>query len=163
MKRLLLVLTLLTTAAAFLTAGGALASPRATCTADLLIFTTSTGDVTTAGNTTIFHDSGVGGRYTSGFLSGYTLTGAQNIVLNNATQRGVLEGQFVATSADSSITVRYTGSVALGTGAARGHFATTSGTGAFANFHWIGDITAQLTSLTPPTFVATDSGFCLGA
>jgi hypothetical protein len=162
-KRLWLVLTSLAAAAAFATAGGATAAGPATCTAGLTIFTTSTGDVTTAGNVTIFRSSGVGGAYTSGFLAGYTLTGAQDIVRNDAGQHAVLSGQFVASGPRGTFTVRFTGRADLKTGAADGHFAVVSGTGGFAAFHWVGDITAQLVSLTPPTFVATDSGICTGA
>jgi hypothetical protein len=163
MKRRWLVLTCLAAAAAFVAVGGASASAPATCSAGVVIFTTSAGDVTVAGDTTHFRSSGVGGYYTSGFLSGYTLAGAQNIERNDATGRAVLEGQFVASGPAGSITVRYTGSVDLSTGAAVGHFTTVAGTGAFVGFHWSGDIGAQLVSLTPPTFVATDSGFCSGA
>jgi hypothetical protein len=46
---------------------------------------------------------------------------------------------------------------------ATGHFETHSGTGGFATFRWEGSIDAPLVSLTPPTFVATDSGFCQSA
>lgn len=163
MKRLWLGLTCLAAAAAFLLPVGASAAAPPTCTAGVTIFSTSTGDVTVAGNTTQFRDSGVAGSYTSGFLSGYTLTGTQNIERNDKTQRASLAGQFVATGPDGSITVRYTGSVDLTTGAAVGHFTTIAGTGAFEGFHWTGDIALQLVSLAPPTFVGTDSGFCRGA
>ena len=114
-------------------------------------------------DTTHFRDSGVGGSYTSGFLSGYTLTGTQNIEVNNASNRAHLEGRFVATGPTGSLTVRYTGRADLTTGAASGHFTTVGGTGSFAGFHWNGRIAAQLVSMKPPTFVATDSGFCHGA
>jgi hypothetical protein len=162
-KRLWFLLTCLAAAAAFPVAGGAIAAPPTTCSAGVTIFTTSAGDVTVVGNTTHFRESGVGGRFTSGFLAGYTLTGAQNIQRNDAAGRAVLEGQFVATGPGGSVTVHYTGSVDLATGAATGHLTTVGGIGDFADFHWNADIDAQLVSLTPPTFVGTDSGFCHGA
>ena len=164
MKRLWLVLTTLAAAAAaFLAPGGAIAAAPATCTSGVTIFTTSTGDVNVAGSTTHFRDSGVAGTYTSGFLAGYALTGAQNIERNDATRQATLEGQFVATGPGGTLTVHFNGSVDLTSGAAVGHFATVSGTGDFDGFHWNGDISLQLVSLTPPTFVGTDSGFCHGA
>ena len=134
--------------------------PPTTCTADLIIFTTSPGTVTTQGQTTHFRDSGVAGQYTSGFLAGYTFTGAQDIVVNNNTNTSQLQGSFTATGPGGSLVIRYTGRADLSTGAATGHFHTAGGTGQFAGFHWTGDITAQLISQTPPTFRATDSGPC---
>jgi hypothetical protein len=160
-KRLWLVLTLVTaSAAAFAAAGPAGATAPATCTSNLTIFTTSSGDVNVAGNTTHFRDSGVGGAFTSGFLAGYTLSGAQNIERNDAMAHATLEGEYVATGPGGTLTVHYTGGVDLTTGAAIGHFATVAGTGSFADFHWNGDVSAQLVSLTPPRFLGTDSGFC---
>jgi hypothetical protein len=160
-RRLRLLVTLAAAAgAAFLAAGTATAAAPATCTAGLVVFTTSTGDVNVAGQTTHFRGSGVAGSYTSGFLSGYTLTGAQNIERNDATGHASLEGQYVATGPGGTVTVHYTGSVDLGAGTATGHFTTIAGTGDFADFHWNGDISAQLTSLAPPTFVTADTGLC---
>jgi hypothetical protein len=162
MKRLLLF-----TAAAALAAvvglGSATAAPPATCTAGLVIFTTNPGDVSVAGHTTHFRESGVGGAYTSGFLAGSTLSGAQNIERNDATGHATLEGEYTTTAPGGTLTIHYTGQVDLATGAATGHFTTVGGTGQFSDFHWNGDITAQLVSLTPPTFTATDSGFCHGS
>jgi hypothetical protein len=148
-----------------LAAGRAAAAPPApigTCVAGLTIATTSTGTVRQAGAVTLFDDSGVGGQYTSGFLAGYTLSGAQDIALNSQTNQGKLIGSFVATSPDgkSTLRVRYTGNADLVTGAATGHFRADGGTGKLAGFRWVGDITAQMTSFSPPTFVATDSGVC---
>lgn len=162
MKRLRFALASLAAAAAAATAGTATAAALPTCTAGLTILTSSTGDVTTAGNITIFRSSGVSGTYTSGFLAGYSLTGSQDIVRNDAEHHAVLAGQFVATGPGGTFTVRYTGTADLTTGAADGHFAVVAGTGAFTAFRWIGDITAQLVSLTPPTFLATDTGICTG-
>lgn len=160
-----------TTALAFalatglLTTGRAAAAPRTsvgTCTSRLTIFTTSTGTVRQAGPVTLFDDSGVAGQYLSGFLAGYTLSGAQDIVLNGQTQKSNLHGSFVATSPDgkSTLTVRYSGDADLATGAATGHFQADDGTGQLAGVRWSGDISAQMTTFTPPTFVATDSGQC---
>jgi hypothetical protein len=138
----------------------AASGPPTICTADLVIFTTSPGTITTTGQVTHAHDSGVGGQYTSGFLAGYTLSGAQDIVVNNVTHTSQLHGQFTATGPGGSLTIRYTGHADLTTGAATGNFVSSAGTGQFADFHWQGRITAQLISTTPPTFIATDSGFC---
>src|SRR5262249_39324869 len=116
------------------------AGPPATCTAGLTIFTTSTGTVATTGVVTHFRDSGVGGQYTSGFLAGYAVSGSQDIQLNNRTQQSELHGSFVASGPGGSLTVRYTGHADLTTGAATGTFVAEDGTGAFAQFHWEGEI-----------------------
>ena len=136
------------------------ADPPTTCTSGLTIFTTSTGTVTTTGEVTHFQDSGVGGSFTSGFLSGDTLSGAQDIVVNNRTNQSQLHGSFTAVGPGGNLTLRYTGHVDLNTGAATGHFVSAEGTGQFGTFHWQGSTSAQLISLAPPTFVATDSGPC---
>jgi len=136
------------------------AAPPQTCTAGLTISTTSQGTVSNTGQVTHFADSGVAGRYTSGFLAGYTLVGAQDIQLNNVTKKSELHGQFTATGPDGSLTIQYNGHADLTTGAATGDFVSVGGTGLFTGFHWTGKITAQLVSLTPPTFLATDSGPC---
>jgi hypothetical protein len=138
----------------------AAAGPPATCTADLRIFSTSPGTATTAGQVTHARDSGVGGAYISGFLSGYTISGAQDLVVNNVTNESQLQGSFVATGPDGTLTIRYTGHADLNTGAATGHFVSAGGTGQFASFHWQGTISAQLVGASPPTFIATDSGPC---
>jgi hypothetical protein len=140
-------------------AGPATAAPPATCTATLTIFTTTPGDVTT-GPVVHARDSGVGGQYTAGFLAGYTLAGSQDIMVNQQTNRSELHGSFVATGPGGTLEIRYTGHTDLATGAATGNFETHGGTGQFAGFHWSGSVAAQLVSLTPPTFVATDSGPC---
>ena len=138
----------------------AAAEPLSNCTANLTIMTTSTGVERQAGPVELFTNSGVGGGYTSGFLAGYTISGAQDIVMNTETHKSVLTGQFVARGAGGTLTVHYVGRADLNTGAATGHFVAGSGTGSFTNFVWEGSITAQLVSLTPPTFHATDSGTC---
>ncbi len=155
-----IALCLLALIAAFSADTTAAAGPSNTCTAGLTIYTTSTGTVTQAGQVTIYQGSGVGGGYTSGFLSGYTLSGAQDILMNNVTHKSYLKGSFVATGPGGTLNVSYVGQADLRTGAATGFFIVTGGTGEFANFHWSGNIMAQLTSLAPPTFVATDSGMC---
>ena len=148
--------------AAVLLAAGlvAAAGPPATCTAALTIATTSVGDVGTAGQVTHYRDSGVAGAYASGPLACYTFSGAQDIMVNNATQQSELQGQYTATGPGGTLTIRYTGHADLTTGAATGHFVATDGTGQFAGFHWEGDIAAQLVAAAPPTFQATDSGPC---
>jgi hypothetical protein len=160
-RRVTFVLVLAAGAAALAVGTGtASAAPPATCTAGLTIFTTSTGTVRTTGQVTHFEDSGVAGVYTSGFLAGYTLSGAQDIELNGANQTSQLHGQFVATGPGGTLTIQYNGHADLSTGAATGEFIAAGGTGSFAGLHWTGKITAQLTSLAPPTFVAIDSGPC---
>ena len=141
------------------------AAGPATCTADLTIFTSSPGTSRPAGPVTVVRDSGVGGQYTSGFLTGYTIAGAQDLIVNSQTNRSQLHGSFVATSPDkgSTLTIRYVGQADLTTGAATGTFSSTRGTGTLSGFHWTGDITAQLVSANPPTFKATDSGVCFPA
>jgi hypothetical protein len=141
----------------------AASGPPATCTATLTIFTTSPGTVTTSGPVTHYQDSGVGGRYNSGLLADYTISGAQNIMVNNVTQQSELQGSYTASGPGGSLVISYTGHVNLTTGMATGHLEALSGTGGFATFHWEGSIDAQLVRLTPPTFLATDSGFCQSA
>lgn len=137
------------------------AAPPATCTADLFIQTTSFGDVSTSGNVTIARDSGVGGFYLSGFPAGYTLSGAQDIILNNKTNKAQIHGSFTAvdpSNASNTFTLKYNGHANLNTGAATGNFVTAGGTGIYADFHWTGKITAQLVG--PLAFQATDTGKC---
>jgi hypothetical protein len=141
-------------------AGPATAAPPAACTATLTIFTTTLGDVTTTGQVVHARDSGVGGAYTAGFLAGYTISGSQDIMVNQRTNQSELHGSYAATGPGGTLEIRYTGHADLNTGAATGHFETQGGTGQFAGFHWAGEIAAQLVSPTPPTFVATDSGPC---
>ncbi len=103
------------------------AGPPTICTANLTIFTTSTGTVTTTAQVTHFRDSGVEGVYTSGFLSGYTLTGAQDIMINNVTHKSQLQGSYVATGPGGTLTIRYTGHTDLTTGEATSIFTTVGG------------------------------------
>ncbi len=138
------------------------AAALAVCSAGLTISTTSLGTVTTFGPVIHFSNSGVGGQYSSGAVSGYTFSGAQDITLNTATKRAELHGSYTATGSAGTFTVSYVGFANLTTGVATGFFATTGGTGGFASFQWAGSIHAQLTSLNPPSFVALDSGPCLG-
>lgn len=143
-----------------LAARPAAAAPPMTCTAGLTIFSTSTGAVNMTGQVTHYRDSGVGGFYTSGFLAGYTLSGAQDIMVNNNTNQSELHGFYTAVSPDgsSTLTVRYTGHVDLNTGVSTGHFVASGGTGQLANFAWEGSIAAQLVRV--PIFTATDTGPC---
>lgn len=157
---LTICLTVLTGTALAWHAGPAAAAT--TCSAGLTIFTMSVGTVTTTGPIEHFSDSGVGGQYTAGLLAGYTLSGAQDIMINTVTNQSQLHGSYTATGPGGGLVVRYTGHADLTSGVATGHFETAGGTGQFASFHWAGDISAQLVSLAPPTFIATDSGPCEG-
>lgn len=136
----------------------AAAGAPTTCTADLLIFATSPGTVSTSGNVTHLRDSGVGGSYISGFLAGDPIAGSQNIELSNAAQQAQLEGSFVVTAPSGTLTITYAGHADFTTGMATGHYVATAGTGQFAGFHWEGNIAAQL--IGPATFHTTDSGPC---
>jgi hypothetical protein len=138
------------------------AGPATTCTADLQIFTTTVGDVSTAGPITFFRDSGVAGQYTSGFLRGYQFSGSQDIMLNTRTGQSQLHGSYTAVGPDGTLTIRYNGHADTTTGAATGNFVTAGGTGAFADFHWSGSITARQPVVGVPFFNATDSGTCNG-
>ena len=142
--------------------GASAAGPATTCTADLQIFTTTVGDVSTAGPITFFRNSGVAGQYTTGFLAGYQLSGAQDIMLNTKTGLSQLHGSFTATGPDGTLTITYNGHADTTTGAATGNFVTAGGTGAFADFHWSGSITAQQPVVGVPFFNATDTGSCHG-
>jgi hypothetical protein len=137
--------------------------PPSTCSGTLTIFTSSVGTVTASGPVTHYKDSGVGGTYTAGPLAGYTLSGAQDIMVNSVTQQSELQGSYTAVGPGGSVVFRYTGHANLATGIATGHFETAGGTGDFAAFHWEGAINAQLVSLAPPTFLTADSGPCLSA
>lgn len=141
--------------------GAEAAGPPSACSGSLTIFTTSVGTVTASGPVTHYRGSGVGGAYTSGPLASYTLSGAQAIMVNSVTQQSELQGAYTAVGPGGSVVVRYTGHANLATGIATGHFETAGGTGDFAAFHWEGAINAQLVSMTPPTFLAADSGPCL--
>jgi hypothetical protein len=136
----------------------AAAAPPPDCTAGLRIFTTSTGVERQAGPVLIFTDSGVGGSYTSGFLAGSTISGAQHIMLNTQTNLSELNGEFVATGPQGTLSIQYVGHADLSTGMATGQFVSAGGTGAFSDFHWQGRITARLVG--PATFDAVDSGPC---
>ena len=143
--------------------GAASASePATTCTADLVIFTTDAGEVSTAGPIVFFHDSGTAGQYTSGFLSGYQISGAQDIMLDTRSGQSQLNGSFTATGPDGTLTIRYSGHADTTTGGATGNFTTVGGTGIFADFHWAGDISAQQPVVGVPLFNATDTGMCHG-
>jgi hypothetical protein len=160
MHRFTYLMPILALGIALAGAGQVAAAPPATCTATLTIFTTTPGEVTTTGQVVHARDSGVGGQYTAGFLAGYAISGAQDIMANQQTNQSELRGSFVATGPGGTLTIRYTGHADLTTGAATGQFETHGGTGEFAGFHWSGSIAAQLVSLTPPTFIATDNGAC---
>ena len=142
--------------------GASAAGPAMTCTADLQIFTTTTGDVRSAGPITFFRDSGTSGMYMSGFLAGYQLSGTQDIMLNSKTGLSELHGSYTASGPDGTLTIRYNGHADTTTGAATGNFVTAGGTGVFADFHWSGSITAQQPVVGVPFFNATDSGSCHG-
>lgn len=159
LTRLILALSLVLSIATVGLASVA-AAPPATCAATLIIFTTSPGDVIITGQVTHARDSGVGGAYSAGFLAGYTISGAQDIMVNQRTSQSELHGSYIASGSGGTLTIAYTGHADLSTGAATGRFETHGGTGQFSGFHWVGEIAAQLVSLTPPTFVATDSGVC---
>jgi len=150
-------------AAAAATLPAAAASLPATCTGALTIATTSIGTVKTAGDIEIFRDSGVAGHYSSGPLAGDAFAGAQDIILNTATGQSDLHGSYVVSAPGNAgtLTVRYTGHADLTTRHATGNFTANQGTGNLAGFVWVGTISAQLISLTPPTFTSTDIGFCL--
>lgn len=141
----------------------AASSLPATCTGTLTIFTTSVGTVRTAGDVSLFQNSGVAGRYSSGPLAGDSFAGAQDIVLNSATKQSDLHGSYLVTTPDQSgtLTVRYVGHADLNRGKATGTFVANQGTGSLAGFAWAGTINAQLVGLTPPTFVSTDTGVCV--
>jgi hypothetical protein len=81
-------------------------------------------------------------------------------VVNNVTNKSSLNGSYTATGPGGTFTVRYTGMVDLNTGVSTGGFVVVDGTGDFANFHWAGDIQAQLVSLTRPTFISNNSAMC---
>jgi hypothetical protein len=143
--------------------GAEASGPPSVCSGTLTIFTTSLGTVTAGGPVTHYRASGVGGAYMSGPLAGYTLSGAQDIMVNSVTQQSELQGSYTAVGPGGSVVVGYTGHANLVTGIATGHFETAGGTGDLAAFHWEGAINAQLVSLAPPTFLAADSGPCLSA
>ncbi len=87
----------------------AAAGPPSSCSAGLVIFTTSPGTITRTGEVVHARDSGVGGTYTSGFLAGYSLSGSQDIILNTRANEAQLHGSFVATGPEGTLTIRYTG------------------------------------------------------
>src|SRR5689334_10179722 len=103
------------------------ADGQQTCTTDLVIFSTSLGDVTQAGPVTIYRNSGIGGTYTSGFLAGSTISGSQDITMNTNTNISEIHGNEVVTSPDgSTLTIRYDGKVDLNTASGLSHFTVLS-------------------------------------
>jgi len=136
------------------------AAAAPTCTAGFTIASTTPGTVTTKGQYIFTRDSGVGGRFTSGFLDGYTFKGTQGFVIDTTTNKAQLLGSFTATGPGGTLTLPYTVNADLTTGAGSGYFFSTTGTGQFANFQWRGSITAQIINPSPTTFVVTATGPC---
>ncbi|KAB8142870.1 hypothetical protein F8S13_11480 [Chloroflexia bacterium SDU3-3] len=136
------------------------AAPTGTCSAGFTIATTSPGTVSMYGPLMVVRDSGVGGAFTSGFLAGYTFTGEQDYTINTSTNKAYLIGTFTATGPGGTITLPYVVKADMVTGAGSGYFASTSGTGEFANYLWAGELTAQIVNPNPTTFVVNATGNC---
>jgi hypothetical protein len=144
------------------TLGSTPAAAAATCQTGFIVFTdpANPGLRSDQGQTTIVRESGVLGSYLDGRLAGYAISGLQDLIINNVTQRAQIIGELTATSPDgsSSITLRYVGHADLVTGEATGTFVVVDGTGEFAGFRASGKISAQLVG--PATFQGVDIGLC---
>jgi hypothetical protein len=142
--------------------GATRAAAATTYQSGFIVFTdpANPGDRMDRGQTTIVRDSGVLGSYQDGRLAGYAISGQQDLVINNVTQKAEIPGNLTAISPDggSSLTLRYAGHADLATGQATGTFVVVGGTGDFADFHASGRISAQLVG--PATFQGVDIGLC---
>jgi hypothetical protein len=132
------------------------------CQTSFLVFTdpNNIGQITTRGNTTKAKNSGVLGEYTSGRFDGFTISGEQDLSLNQATGKATIKGSFVATSPDgqSSFTLRYRGEANLVQAIATGNFQVIGGTGDLKRFRTSGKIDADY--LGNFTFSGVDIGLC---
>jgi hypothetical protein len=164
-RRSLLAAVALAIMASFVGSGGhrtVTAANDPSCQTSFFVFTdpNNFGDVTTKGNLVIARNSGVLGEYTSGRFDGYTISGLQDLRLNQATGKASIAGSFVATSPDgeSSITLRYRGKADLIAAVATGTFRATNGTGELEGFRANGRIEADY--LGNFTFSGVDIGLC---
>lgn len=132
------------------------------CQTSFLVFTdpNNLGQIKTKDNITKAKNSGVLGEYTSGRFDGYTISGLQNLTVNQATGQATIKGSFVATSPDghSSITLRYRGEADLVQAIATGTFQAVNGKGDLKRYRASGTIEADY--LGNFTFSGVDIGLC---
>ena len=164
-RRSFVALLAMTMMASFAASGGDRAVAAVndpSCQTSFLVFTDpeNFGDVTTKGDIVKAKNSGILGQYTSGRFTGFTISGLQELTLNQATGKASIKGSFVASSPDgeSSITLRYQGKADLIAAVATGRFRATDGTGELDGFRATGQIEADY--LGNFAFTGVDIGLC---
>ena len=133
-----------------------------TCTSTVRISGTDFGTVVVTGNEAHYHDFQVAGAYESGMLARSTVSGAQEVRQNQVNGRATVQGSYVVTSSEGTLTTRYNATID-GSGQVKGSFTTHDGTGALADMQWTGTISGQLVGLDAqglPTYLVTLSGPC---
>lgn len=140
----------------------AMATDGSGCQTSFLVYTDphNVGAISTHGNIVRVHNSGIVGQYTSGRFTGFTISGLQEIILNQATGQATIRGSFVATSPDhhSSFTLVYAGRADLVANTASGRFRALDGTGDLKGYRASGTIAADY--LGNFTFSGVDIGLC---
>ena len=139
------------------------AAAQANCQTPFLVYTdpANPGTTSQSGDIAVTRESGLLGDYRGdGRFAGYTIDGTQEAIVNTATGRARVQGQFVATSPDgaSSITVSFTGQVDFGAGMATGKFVVVGGTGDDTGYRAAGTI--EGTVVAPATLEGVDIGLC---
>jgi hypothetical protein len=132
------------------------------CQTAFFVFTdpNSQGAISQRGPIVRAKGSGILGSYTSGRFAGYSISGLQDITVNQVTGQATITGSFLATNPDgtSSFTFRYAGKADLNTGEATGSFVAYNGTGTLEGFRASGKIQAELVG--PAAFEGVDLGLC---
>jgi hypothetical protein len=139
------------------------AAAQGGCQTPFLVFTNpdDPGTVVQNGPFRMISDSGLLGDYRGGGrFAGYSISGTQDAVVNDATGTANVVGFFTATSPDgaSSIDVTFTGQVDFTAGVARGFFTASGETGNDVGYTAHGTI--EGTVVGPATLEGADIGLC---
>jgi hypothetical protein len=140
----------------------ATAASASDCQTSFFVYTDpdNIGNISTNGDIVRIHKSGIIGWYTSGRFEDFTISGLQELTLNQATGKATIKGSFVATSPDqeSSFTLTYTGRADLIANTANGRFHALKGTGDLKGLRASGTIAADY--LGNFRFSGVDVGLC---
>jgi hypothetical protein len=157
------VLTTLWLAVALAVPGGSAVAAQGACQTPFVVYTdpanpgtsTQNGDVAVSRGGHLLGEYGGNGRF-----GGYAIDGSIDTIVNTATGKARVQGEFTATSPDggSSITVWYTGQVDFNAAVATGNFVAGSGTGADAGYRAAGTIEGDV--MAPATLAGVDVGLC---
>ncbi len=139
------------------------AAAQSTCQTPFLVYTdpanpgvvSESGDIQVTRGGVLLGDYGGEGRF-----AGYAIHGTMETIVNTATGKARVQGEFVATSPDgeSAITVSFTGQVDFGAAVARGNFVVVNGTGEHAGYRAAGTIEGNVVG--PATLDGIDIGLC---